>query len=474
MQTVNNIWNRLSTIGVKDSRKSNGRKSIILANRFNISAFVIFIAVLILELSTFSDSTESRFHVTLRFSILSVLCIAHLVLNHLRFYIVSKTSLLLSMPFFLLIFPTILGHTHNEYFLWYHYAPIAFSIIPYLILDRKGDQKWIFAVVFFYFSISMTIDLGLKYFGSHPVDISPIIEENYFYYKFTVAMIFIFVNVSLYYSFLQQRSYSEKLEKSNEQLEIKSDLLLDKNAELTGLNATKDKLFRIIGHDLKHPIGTMIVFMDLIENHIDKLSKERLLEIVASLKSSSQQGFKLLEELLDWAKSQTGAIAFEPDVLNLKEVVEQNIEQQQQKANIKEITLENQVPKEAEVYADRNMLDTILRNLISNALKFTPKKGLVMINCCACDSQWKVTVTDSGIGIEEEMLDKIFRIENKTSTKGTENESGTGLGLVICKEFVQKHEGKIWAELNPKGGSILNFTMPCKAPQKKEIERVFV
>ena len=212
----------------------------------------------------------------------------------------------------------------------------------------------------------------------------------------------------------------------------------------------------------------MISFMDLIENHVDNISKDRLLEIVSSLKNSSQQGFTLLEELLEWARSQTGAIAFNPLETSLHKIVEQNIKLQNQKAEMKRVTIENIVPAKANILADRYMLDTILRNLISNAIKYTPEKGKIQIAYANTKKWTRLSIIDNGVGMTEDQLKSLFRIDSNMSTPGTNNEQGTGLGLIICKEFVSKHKGEIWAESNSKGGTIFNINFPSSTTTKIE------
>jgi len=176
--------------------------------------------------------------------------------------------------------------------------------------------------------------------------------------------------------------------------------------------------------------------------------------------SSAVQTFRLLENLLEWANSQTGKISFKPSQVNLNELLNDDFTALTDMAIRKNIELKRFIPDDLVIVADRNMIKTVLRNLISNAIKFTPKNGKVGVNALTNDKYIEIAVSDNGIGMTKEIISKLFRIDSNHLTRGTENEKGTGLGLFLCKEFVEKHGGKIWVESEPGKGSIFKLFLP--------------
>jgi signal transduction histidine kinase len=232
--------------------------------------------------------------------------------------------------------------------------------------------------------------------------------------------------------------------------------------QLGELNATKDKFFSIIAHDLKSPFNSMLGFSEILNENFDEYDTQKQKKFISLIYQELQGTYKLLENLLYWSRSQRGTIDFKPKKLNLYLLVSETTELLIQLAKNKSINLINQIPKNINVEADRDMLLTIIRNLISNAIKFTPKGGEISMKATQTkdDKFVQILVTDNGVGISKETQSKLFDIGENTSTKGTENESGTGLGLILCKEFVEKHGGKIWVESELGKGSNFKFTLP--------------
>lgn len=456
---INLRWNNLSSIGVQDDMSSADSKTVISSNRLNIISFLIFATVVSFEMLKLYQESRYPDVALLRIFVLLGLNVFHIYLNSKQKFTVSNASFLLTIPILLLLFPTVIKVVHNEYFFWYHYAPIAFSIVPYFVFSNP-KHLWIKLSILFYFVLSMTIDRFLIYFSPNPLPIVPIVEANYFYYKFSVAMMFIFINASMYYAFSLNYKYSLHLESANKNLKQKSNLLANNNLQLKELNATKDQLFRIIGHDLKNPIGTMMNFMNLLETHIDKIDRVKLLEIVSALKASSEQGFSLLEELLEWARFQTGSISFIPEKIVAHKIIASSIKLFEQSAKLKGISICNDVERNIVVRADKYMFATVFRNLIANAIKYTEHNGEVCITLKSDASRFTFLVQDNGVGMPESQIGTLFNIDNNISRPGTANEKGTGLGLIICKEFVTKHNGRIWAENSKEGGMIFHIEFP--------------
>jgi signal transduction histidine kinase len=234
------------------------------------------------------------------------------------------------------------------------------------------------------------------------------------------------------------------------------------NIELRNLNATKDKFFSIIAHDLRSPFNSIMGFSELLMSkvhHVDKGNIERMAQII---NESSKLAMDLLENLIEWSLSQSGRIEFQPEEVLLANVV-MNVEPLFAPAGKhKGIEIKTEIPTELAVFADEALLGTVLRNLISNAIKFSYAGGDVNISAKTRDKQVIVSVSDCGIGISESRINNLFRIDYNVSTEGTHKEKGTGLGLILCREFVEKHGGRIWAESKEGEGSTFSFSLPNK------------
>ena len=253
-------------------------------------------------------------------------------------------------------------------------------------------------------------------------------------------------------------NYRDETEQKENEKEIKN-----QNIQLKKLNATKDKFFSIIAHDLKNPFNAILGLSSLLNENFDEFDIEEQKEYINIIYKSAENTFKLLQNLLLWSQSQSGLIEFNPKKENLYLLTYEILDLLNQTANNKSIKIINNVPKDIIVKADKDMLATIIRNLISNAIKFTPKGGVVEIGCVETNHDLslptEIYVKDTGIGIKKENQAKLFKIEENISTEGTENESGTGLGLILCKEFVEKHGGEIWVESEIGKGSRFIFTI---------------
>ncbi len=235
----------------------------------------------------------------------------------------------------------------------------------------------------------------------------------------------------------------------------------ESESKLKELNANKDKILSIIAHDLRSPFNGILGFSELLILNINKfeISKsEKYLEII---NSSAKNTLILLDNLLNWAKSQTNQINFNPKKIALSSIIQEIIEISNSQAAVKNISLNySQTDDEIEVYADKNMLMIILRNLTSNAIKFTKTGGHINIVGKLEQNLVEITISDNGIGMKEEIIKKLFDFSTNSTSLGTANEKGSGLGLVLCKEFVNKHGGVIWVESEDGKGSDFKFTLP--------------
>ncbi len=231
-------------------------------------------------------------------------------------------------------------------------------------------------------------------------------------------------------------------------------------AKLRELNASKDRFFSIISHDLKNNFASILGLSRLLTNSNQNVNSESRLETATLLHSSSQKLYSLLENLLEWAKLQREEISFGPSRFGLKNTAREAIELFKLKADEKSIELIDEIPEDAAAFADQNMIKTVLRNLISNAINFTDSNGKIVISAAVAAEKIIVKVSDTGVGINKENQDKLFKIGEKFIGLTTEGTKGTGLGLILCKEFVEKNNGEIWVESEPGKGSTFYFSMP--------------
>lgn len=239
--------------------------------------------------------------------------------------------------------------------------------------------------------------------------------------------------------------------------------------KLREINATKDKLFSIIAHDLKSPYNAQLGFLELLLEDNKSFSDEQRKKFIKTVYHSTKQSFALLDNLLVWSRTQTDKIPFNPVELLLAQVFEEAVELQRYAAQAKNIMIDTQLDNESmEVTADQEMVNTVLRNLISNAIKFTPENGRIILGArTANDKKTLIYVKDTGVGIPEQDIGKLFDPASNYSRVGTNREKGTGIGLILCQDFVERNGGKIWVESPPEQGSTFFFTLESFKPTKK-------
>jgi two-component system, sensor histidine kinase and response regulator len=237
-------------------------------------------------------------------------------------------------------------------------------------------------------------------------------------------------------------------------------LLLESERQLLELNSTKDKLFSIIAHDLRSPFNVILGFSNLLLNDSETMNAAEKEEYLKNINTAAKHTLNLLDNLLAWAKSQSGKNPYNPEKNGLKQLIDETMLVSKSIAKIKNINIVHHEGDDVEVLADVNMLKTVIRNLISNAIKFTHQNGQVSVCVVQNHDVAEVTISDNGVGMSEEIRNKLFRIETGFTTKGTDDEKGSGLGLVLCKEFVEMHGGKIWVNSEPGKGSDFTFSIP--------------
>lgn len=253
---------------------------------------------------------------------------------------------------------------------------------------------------------------------------------------------------------------TENIRIANETILNQQDKLNVQFTELKAINATRDKFFSIIAHDLRNPISAFMGVSDFLVTTFQELTLDEIKEFLDDVNSSAKSLYELLENLLLWSRSQRGLINYHPNKLDLKGIVENNLDLLKFNADNKKITLDYEMEKEFKIYADPNMINTVLRNLITNAIKFTHENGLVRVKCISEGDYCRISVCDNGVGMSEEHSKSLFQLEGNVSTVGTHQESGTGLGLILCREFVERHTGRIWVESKIGEGSKFHFTIP--------------
>jgi len=238
--------------------------------------------------------------------------------------------------------------------------------------------------------------------------------------------------------------------------------LRESEKQLRELNATKDKFFSIIAHDLKSPFNSIIGFSNLLAEQMKEKNYEGIEKYAEIIQHSAMKALDLLLNLLEWSRSQTGRMEFHPEFCELVSNIKEVTELLNDAAHQKSITISRHLPHNLPVFADTAMISTILRNLISNAIKFTPSGGTIDIYATSDRNNVEIKVSDNGVGMDEKIINRLFKIEENVTSIGTANEKGTGLGLILCHEFVEKHGGKIWVESKPGKGSAFYFTLPMR------------
>ncbi|MCX7874842.1 MAG: tetratricopeptide repeat-containing sensor histidine kinase [Melioribacteraceae bacterium] len=258
-------------------------------------------------------------------------------------------------------------------------------------------------------------------------------------YIILIAVLFIGLASTLFILYRNNKKTSEKLKE---------------------LNATKDKFFSIIAHDLKNPITSQFGLTSILIEEFHKMTDAEKLEIIKSIDTASKQTYKLLENLLYWARTQTGKLEFNPKKFDINDIIIDTISLLNESAKSKKIKIEYEEKPQNEVFADEEMIKTVLRNLLSNAVKFTNDFGVIKISLNEKSNNQIISISDDGIGIEQNILDKLFKVDSIFSGRGTRGETGTGLGLILCKEFVERNKGKIWVESLIGKGTTFSFSLP--------------
>ncbi len=283
------------------------------------------------------------------------------------------------------------------------------------------------------------------------------------YVNAALAILLLFVVVT----FLVKRN--EKIQKRlNEKLKSQTEGLVEQEKELKEINETKDKLFSIVAHDLRGPIGAFQGLLKLFNQ--GEIGQEEFMDFIPKLGNDIDHISFTLNNLLSWGQNQMNGLVTEPEIVSLDNLVRENINLLSESATSKSIKLSSNLPRNTLAWSDGNQIDIVIRNLISNAIKFTPANGMITISSREQNTHWEISVRDTGIGMDKETMDNIFCDKSNHSTYGTNNEKGTGLGLSLCKEMVEKNNGIIWADSIVQRGTTFYFTVP-KAKRNKRFQK---
>jgi signal transduction histidine kinase len=357
------------------------------------------------------------------------------------------------------------------------------KLLRFVVFENRASRLFILISVFVIFNLAFVllrhrIDYVINlYYGI------PLILATY-YYGFTVGVVCLFTEVLLHLLILSYLGENFTFIYQNNRIRIafislivvgyivslfrkvKNDLKISEERyhalsdELRKTNLAKDKFFSIIAHDLRGPIGAINSNIDLIINSKDDLTDQEKNKLMLALHAMSTRVFSLLENLLKWAMMQRGNMHFDFKRIDVKPMCDECLMLFQYLAIEKQITLENRVPDELSVWADKTALESVVRNLISNALKFTYPKGKVVVLGSREDNRVQLMIRDNGIGIQKTVLNKLFDIEHEISSEGTSGEKGTGLGLVLSHELIRQCNGTLTVESQPGQGSVFTIELP--------------
>jgi signal transduction histidine kinase len=239
-----------------------------------------------------------------------------------------------------------------------------------------------------------------------------------------------------------------------------NNILLEKNREISNISKQKDRFFSIIAHDLKGPFAGFLGLTELLAEELDNMEKEEIQFAAINMRNSAYSLSGLLDNLLEWSRMEQRLLPFFPKKYNLSKIVKECTVTQKEAINKKDIQVETIIDESIEIYADHHILQSVIRNILSNAVKFTPRGGSIKIQCKENDANTIISITDTGIGMDAKMIENIFKLDVKNNRKGTEDEPSSGLGLILCKEFIEKHGGKIWIESVVNKGSVFYFCFP--------------
>lgn len=438
--------NRVCLLGVTGWMDEAARRRLYLLNQINILHFITCLVIPFQALFRSKYISTASLFISLAPVFVSALV---LTLNALRRYNTALLSYFILYPFFTcLIYMDGMSLGMELYFIMYGILAVFFL---------KEISHMVFSVSFSMLSYFM-LAVVIKNYSFQLRTVNP----GFYFFNQAVAIVLIFYGLYLimkenagFQNFILHKN--EELKKVNLEIEHKNQIISEKAGQLEQQTIFQTKLFSIISHDLRAPVYALRdLFNNAAQQHI---SPEEVSELIPDAASDLSYTAGLMENLLQWAKNQLQAGESKPQLHDVSALIHDTIQLLRLHANTKKITIENRIDHPLEVFADKDMASVVVRNLISNAIKFTPPGGKVVIESNEKDSFVEIFVKDNGTGMSSETLQKI-NANNFFTTKGTSNESGTGLGLMLCKEFLAKNGGRMFVESTEGRGSVFSFTLP--------------
>ncbi len=461
------LWSRISNIGINEKKSFGSVKNEIMMNQINFIMLNTFGVIILMEIILYLFKQNQFDITTYRVVVCLGINLINLYLAKRELFNAIRLNLILTIPFFLILFPTLFKEVYNEYFILNPSLAASYILIPGLIYPYKERDK-IFKISFaFILILTICVDLFVAYKTgfSHPLFVS--LKPKLPLYKIIQILIFMFIFLSITYLNKNNQLYEHQLIDTNMMLRsltrrLKSITrdLNKRNKKLYKLCYNKDMLLSIIAHDIRNPLGASLGFSRILHKDYENLNDLEKKEYIKLIHESSVNLNYLIDDLQKWSLSLNNRIQFAPKKISISELVNDVIDLLKPSAYQKKIRLMNSIPRNISITADKNMIFTILRNLVSNAIKFSFKSKSVTVTAKQDHNQTIVFINDQGIGIKKKNIGRLFQTNHIFSTPGTNYERGCGLGLLLCKEFIEKHNGTIGVKSEYRKGSEFWFTIP--------------
>ncbi|MGL1885484.1 MAG: HAMP domain-containing histidine kinase [Reichenbachiella sp.] len=450
----------LTQIGFTHAHTDVDKRNYYFSNVMNLTVIVTMIILFFASMwnqvvSPWRDTNFSQSYM-ITFIVVALCSALSIVLNGKGGSDLARIIQTTLVPCIMLFLPPILiSEIRVDMYLFFPYTPIGFMVMLHYLYAGEKDKRWLLFFAFLYMCIALFSFEILDLFNNNQeaLEFRLIVRKYPVSHRFVPVVLYFVVFFAIYYSFSKSRKFEENLISTKKELELK-------NIALAETVASKDKFHSIMAHDLRGPFNSVLGLTKIMRDNADTISHDELRNYTNILYSSCENTQKLLENLLQWSHLQTGGMKYNPENIDLYQLTKHNLELLQAMSDDKNIKLNNKCQDGAELYADRNMIKTIIRNLTVNAIKFTPEGGHIDISCDRADDYVSIIIADSGVGMSDKLISKLFRIEEKVTSLGTNEEKGTGLGLLLVKEFVDKHNGEIIVESTIGKGSKFIVNIP--------------
>ena len=451
IKTISSIFENTETENL--FRKVN-LKADKISNIFGI--IIASISAIIFIRSDFSFFGETPlFYKLLTFRLIYLLLTSIIIIG------ITKTSKSKFLDIFVLcwfiitlMLITYVNSTRPNIYIGHYIVDIVFLLFIYLVFQ----SKYLFQVCmgFLFTLIELTT---LFYFKE---DIS-LIESNV-----VISTVLLMNILGVFFSRQYHISRRKEFRSFYHEQKLKKELEKS-NTELERINFSKDKFFSILAHDLRNPFNSILGFSEILHKNYHEYKDEERILFINNIYEQNKRIYELLNNLLLWSQNQRNKIKYNPEILSIDDIINKNLGLINLRCKEKGIQIPLEITTQINVYADDNMIDTVIRNLLSNAVKFTSEGGSIDVNILAENDFVKFSITDSGVGISKEKLKDMFQLNKTSSTAGTDNEKGTGLGLIICKEFIEANKGKIEVKSELEKGSEFTIYIPLPKPENQNM-----